>query len=107
MQTDKKMITFDSIQNTVVTTTDALKAVEQQNQLEHDRIKQILSMHDECLDYLHIHIPELEIENNDHHRKFEETISILQQEVKWLKMVETSLIASVLLLLALIVIAYV
>ena len=107
MQTDKKMITFDSIQNTVIASTDMLKAVEQQNQLEHDHIKQILSIHDECLDYLHIHIPDLEIENNDHHRKFESAISELQQEVKWLKMVEASLIASVLLLLALIVIAYV
>lgn len=107
MQTDKKIITFDSIQNVAVATTDLLKAVEQQNQLEHDEIKRHLSLQSECLDYLHIHIPDLEAENNDHHRQFESSIAELQQEVKWLKMVETSLIASVLLLLVLIVIAYV
>ena len=107
MQTDKKIITFDSIQNTVVSATDMLKAAEQQNQLEHDEIKRHLSLQDECLDYLHIHIPDLEAENNDHHRQFESAIAELQQEIKWLKMTNTSLIASVLLLLLLIVIAYV
>ena len=128
MHTDKTMITGVSIQNAIISSTDLFKAAEQHNQEEHNTIKEELEIHDKYIDDLKTYLVETDSTNNKEHNVFREEISgiqyvqadhiaqlahlnitaeQLQQEVKWLKMVETSLIACVLGLLTLIVIAYI
>lgn len=128
MNTDKKMITGHSIEDAITSAAVTISDLEQHNLEEHTKINQQLEIHDKCIDDLKTYLVETDGTNNKEHNVFREEISglqyvqadhiaqlahmhpiinQLQQEVKWLKMVETSLIACVLLLLALIVIAYI
>lgn len=128
MHTDKNMITARSIQETITSTMSTISGLDQHNLEEHAKINHQLEIHDKCIDDLKTYLVETDGTNNKEHNIFREEISglqyvqadhiaklahlnlaveQLQQEVKWLKMVETSLIACVLGLLALIVIAYI
>ena len=128
MHTDKNMITASSIQETITSTMSTISGLDQHNLEEHTKINHQLEIHDKCIDDLKTYLVETDGANNKEHNVFREEssglqyvqadhiaqlahmppiINQLQQEVKWIKMVETSLIACVLGLLTLIVIAYI